>query len=1163
MKVSAFITLTKVNDGKTGSKGDKGERGPAGTNYWITQQWIDVSDTTKYKEDTWYPVVGTMLPSTGACRTKVSVQLNSGSKPSWSTHSSGFAVDFDVQDQRAGWGTTNAKCLIFLDTFNWVQGSESPVSYTQMTKDSLPVLFLRGGGKYHVSTDYQVTWQVHDKDYTWTSGNYSETVTISKTRPTPKGQSVQGSDGKDGKSCKPINEYALINEGAIPNSSTSWNEALPSPWYLGLEYWTRIKYVWSDGAIAYSSAQKCVDANALMLSTATFDISFTPKTYEINLRDETQFLIEFKASYSAYQNAAVTWTVNGEVYDDDGNGLTLASKRNTAPKSIKGNAKLNYTRAGKPDSIVLSFEINGIDVTDYTRCYGLKTTNPTVNDVLHGDCYVKQSGVDYIPMVYQNGTWVPITAENMATFLDAMSKCGNAVILDGKDIPKTSTAMYAYFSSLFAKSANIDFISTQDIQIRDKGVIRSTGKTAIGDGKSGFIIKSDGTSEFVGAVIKNADLSETRIERLDADVLRTVNTTVSGEKYTGRLDTTKYWNLGAAVSDAIGKSSANNITLKSGALHVEHAEGETLDADFSAVLSITSEAARTADKSLLSQSVDGSNSGTSYTVPSLPNKVQSSIKIGGSRYLAKIEATGASCYGTKQYSIDGSNWTNYDTLEFGYEAIKGKTIRLRQVLTGGLYDVNSCTRTKADSTLSDTMHANSAIGNGRMVISNRGKLISFPIDNPSSVSVTTLPNAYNCCYGGMAYGNGIFLASVSGSVQKRLLSGGATGTSWTELSTENYEGLFFANGYFHAHKSGAPSDTWVKSTDGRSWSADSFSYIDPYGLPNSIINTSICYGDGVYLMVCYVKWEASKIYRSTDGSHWATVSPGATNISGLAYQNNLFIAHEMKSNTYYISGDKGITWQKKTHLYTPQNLTSICGYDSTFYGADSEGYIYTFPIENASPTTTITGSVTAVYNYKSYDLGLNLLDGNGKKLISLGTGESYYTGTFLYNGEDMTSSLSYYYKFGGVYKGNTKILSGSFDMFTSISVTWNRIHNTKDSYSKKPSVITWSGTSVTIINADNTNARIRSNDLFSALSLVFQVISEAKGAYTKDLYPQESDVYDIGSATKKYDQIHAKQLNGLLVGNVQGDLKGNSNGTHTGDVNSQGTTNKVWGAVWN
>ena len=1163
MKVSAFVTLTKVNDGKTGSKGDKGDRGPAGTNYWVTQQWIDVSDTTKYKEDTWYPVVGTMLPSVGACRTKVSVQLNSGTKPSWSTHSSGFAVDLDVQDQRSGWGTTNAKCLIFLDTFNWVQGSESPVSYTQMTKGSLPVLFLRGGGKYHVSTDYQVTWQVHDKDYTWISGSHSETVTISKTRPKPKGQSVQGSDGKDGKSCKPINEYALINEGATPNSSTSWNEALPSPWFLGLEYWSRIKYIWSDGNVNYSTPQKCVDANALMLKTASFGISFEPKTYEINLRDSSEFHIQLKASCFAYQNVSITWTVNGEVYQGNLEELTLVYRKNSAPRSLKGKAQLNYTRAGKPDSLELAFEINGIDITDYTRCYGIKNSDPAASDILQGDCYVKQSGADYIPMVYQNGAWVPITAENMATFPDAMSKCGNAVILDGKDIPKTSVAMYAYFSSLFAKSANIDFISTHDIQIRDGGVIRSTGKQEIGDGKSGFIIKADGTSEFVGAVIKNADLTETRIERLDADVLRTVNATVSGEKYTGRLDTTRYWNLGAAVSDAIGKSSSNSITLKSGALHVEHAEGEALDADFSAVLSITSEASRTEERNLLSQSVDGSNSGTSYTIPSLPNKVQSSIRIGGDGYLAKIVATGASCYGTKQYSIDGSNWANYDTLEFGYEAIKGKTLRLRQILTGGLFDVNSCTRSKADSTLSDTMHARSAIGNGRMVIANRGKLISSPIDNPSSTSVTTLPNAYNCCYGGMAYGNGMFLVSVSGSVQKRLLSGGASGTSWTELSTENYEGLFFANGYFHAHKHGSATDTWVKSTDGRNWSADSFSYMDPYGLAYSISNSSICYGDGVYLMVCSAKLEASTIYRSTDGSHWTTVSPGATNLGVVAYQNNLFIAHEMKSNTYYISGDKGITWQKKTHSYIPQNLTSICGYDSTFYGADSEGYIYRFPIENASPTTTIAGSVTATYNYRSYDLGLNLLDGNGKKLISLGTGESYYTGTFLYNGEDMTCSLSDYYKFGGIYKGNTRIASGSFDMFSSISISWSRIYNSKDSYNKTPSVLTWSGTSLTIINKDNYSSRIRSNDLFSALSIVFQVISEAKGAYTKDLYPQESGVYDIGSATKKYDQIHAKQLNGLLVGNVQGDLKGNSNGTHTGNVNSQGTTNKVWGAVWN
>lgn len=971
----------------------------------------------------------------------------------------------------------------------------------------------------------------------------------------------KGDTGSDGKTNTPFPEYALIYENTTPSSSTIWKEEPPTPWFLGLEYWKRIHYEWSDGTITYSTPVKCADANALMQSAVSFSVSVSPETIERNLRDKSEVIVRLSAVSSAYQNAVVTWNVSGANYT--GESVSLTYLKNNVPGEINVEATLSYTRAGSAESLVENFTIRSLDTTDYIKCYGVLDSNPVDENVISGDCYVKQNGNDFIPMVYDGGSWIEITSDNMMRYPDAMSKCGNEVILTGSDIPRTSASFYAYFSSLFSKSANIDFISTHDIQIRDEGVIRSTGKEDIGDGKSGFIIKADGTSEFVGAVIRNADLTETRIERLDADVLRTVNVTLSGENYTGKLDTTKYWNLGEAVSDAIGKSISNNITSKSGSIHVTHAEGETIDSDFSVVLSITSESARTMDKSLLSQAVDGSNAGTAYTVPSLPAKVQSSIKIGGANYLAKIAATGASCYGTKQYSFDSTSWTNYDTIEFGYEAIKGKTLRLRQVLADALYDVNSCTQSRAGSVSNDTMHSRSAVGNGRMVIANSGKLISFPLDNPSSVSVTTLNNAYNCCYGGLAYGNGVFLAAVSGSVQARLLSGGSTGTSWTELSSVDYDHIFFANGYFHAHKINTGVDAWVKSTDGTSWSSDSFRCIDPFSMSNSVMNSVICYGDGVYLQVCFVKHTASEIYRSTDGWNWAAVSPGATNISGMAYQNGLFIAHEMNSNAYYISGDKGLTWQKKTHSYTPKNLTSIKGASSAFYGSDSNGYIYKFPIVNGTPTTSVAGSVTASYSYKSYDVGLNLLDANGKKLIALGTGESYYTGTFVYDGQDLTLSRADYYKFGGIYKGNTKVPSGSFDMFSSINIAWNRIYNSKNSYNKTPAVLTWSGTSLTIVNSDNYSSRIRSNDLFSSLSIAFQVISEAKGAYTKDLYPQENGIYDIGSATRKYDQVHAKEFNGKLIGDVQGNLNGNSNGTHTGNVNSEGTTNKVWGAVWN
>lgn len=178
-----------------GKDGINGNDGKDGTNYWVTDRWIDVSDTSVYSVDKWYPVVGTALPSTGSARTKVTVQLNSGKKPSWSTHSAGFSVDLDVQDQGSGWGTTDSECLIFMDTYKFC--TVSPASYGQMSYGSLPVVYLRGGGRYRVMTDYPVEWSAKTTTYTWTSGSYSQSVSPQTSRPSPKGTSIQGADAKE------------------------------------------------------------------------------------------------------------------------------------------------------------------------------------------------------------------------------------------------------------------------------------------------------------------------------------------------------------------------------------------------------------------------------------------------------------------------------------------------------------------------------------------------------------------------------------------------------------------------------------------------------------------------------------------------------------------------------------------------------------------------------------------------------------------------------------------------------------------------------------------------------------------------------------------------------------------------------------------------------
>ena len=189
----------KGDKGATGPQGPQGAQGPKGDNYWQKSEWIDLSGST-YDVETWYPVVGGYISNNGVQEIKVSVQLNSGTKPSWSTHSKGFSVDFHVQDQACGWGTTSAICLKYIDTFNWTKATNktqnlSPVSYTQMVNSSLPVLYLRGGGRYLVSTTYSCDWSIKTSTFTVASQSVSPSVSA---RPTPRGTYIQGAKGDKG-----------------------------------------------------------------------------------------------------------------------------------------------------------------------------------------------------------------------------------------------------------------------------------------------------------------------------------------------------------------------------------------------------------------------------------------------------------------------------------------------------------------------------------------------------------------------------------------------------------------------------------------------------------------------------------------------------------------------------------------------------------------------------------------------------------------------------------------------------------------------------------------------------------------------------------------------------------------------------------------------------
>ncbi|MCI7292934.1 MAG: hypothetical protein MR565_03630 [Butyricimonas virosa] len=210
----------------------------SGENYWKTDVWLDASS---YDADKWIPFTGTPLSRIGYNRICVSVALNSGTKPAWSTHNSGFSVDFDVDMQASGWGATDAQTLIYVDTFKFC--SSSPVSCGQMTYSSTPVLYLRGGGKYHVKTDFPVTWTPRPDGYTWTSGSYTQSVSPQTSRPKPVGTSIIGRGVRS-----VANKYAVSSSNTT--APTSWSDTVPSTTTTNRYLWNYEIITYTDGTTA-------------------------------------------------------------------------------------------------------------------------------------------------------------------------------------------------------------------------------------------------------------------------------------------------------------------------------------------------------------------------------------------------------------------------------------------------------------------------------------------------------------------------------------------------------------------------------------------------------------------------------------------------------------------------------------------------------------------------------------------------------------------------------------------------------------------------------------------------------------------------------------------------------------------------------------------------
>lgn len=159
-------------------------------------------DASGLDENTWYPV--TIAAGARMCmRAEVLVALDSGTKPSWSTHERGFSTRKIWEFAPSTWGV-NAVSDIKVYLSDFAHTNLDPVRGLDFLGHfDTCFVFVRGGGKYHFYTSHGAQVILHTSTY---KPSEASEQSVSPTTKTPK----------------PINALDLKNYGKVidvPNGS--------------------------------------------------------------------------------------------------------------------------------------------------------------------------------------------------------------------------------------------------------------------------------------------------------------------------------------------------------------------------------------------------------------------------------------------------------------------------------------------------------------------------------------------------------------------------------------------------------------------------------------------------------------------------------------------------------------------------------------------------------------------------------------------------------------------------------------------------------------------------------------------------------------------------------------------------------------------------------
>lgn len=128
-------------------------------------------DANKY-----YPISFQLVQRKSFIRIKIWNCLD-GNKPTWATHTRGFAAAIEWDTTANGWGEQYTQRIIYADNYKYCD--KSPCGgIEQNTMVSVEIVYLRGGAIYYYNNNDNIEAIINSNGYSWTSSTYSYSAPV-------------------------------------------------------------------------------------------------------------------------------------------------------------------------------------------------------------------------------------------------------------------------------------------------------------------------------------------------------------------------------------------------------------------------------------------------------------------------------------------------------------------------------------------------------------------------------------------------------------------------------------------------------------------------------------------------------------------------------------------------------------------------------------------------------------------------------------------------------------------------------------------------------------------------------------------------------------------------------------------------------------------------